>query len=466
MDPMPILTDILFMIAGVFLDSSKGWFSLVDSALVVAGTWGILRKGGVKGWWALVPFARYEKLGKVAGREAEGRVAAVISVFVTLSRLAYQLIELCLASIALSAQQQDLLFNAMDFVSIVEIVASLIFLIYMIRIFLGLLEVYNRRRRWLLLWIAANGVVSCIWGWDNRFQPQWTAEEMRTDASTYFSNARASVLDQGLTVNLEERIATEFFQKKYLLRDIHMYIQPGHMVLLLGGSGAGKTTYLNAINGYEKAKAEVVLNGRNMYKEYKDMQYDIGFVPQLDLMRGSDSVYRTLMDAASLRLPVGFSKADRQARVEEVMNIFGLTPVQHNLVSKLSGGQRKRLSIAMEFISNPSLFILDEPDSGLDGVMARELFQQLRKIADQGKIIIVITHTPDRVIDLFDDVIVLAKDANRTGRLAFFGSIEEARAFFGREKMEEIVKSINRREEGGEGRADEFILKFAEVQHG
>ena len=244
-----------------------------------------------------------------------------------------------------------------------------------------------------------------------------------------------------------------------------MYIKPGHMVLLLGGSGAGKTTFLNAVNGYEKAKAEVVLNGRNMYKNYKEMQYDIGFVPQLDLMRGSDSVFRTLMDAASLRLPADFSRADRQARVEEVMTIFGLTPVRDNLVVKLSGGQRKRLSIAMEFISNPSLFILDEPDSGLDGVMSRELFQQLRQIADQGKIIIVITHTPDRVIDMFDDVIVLAKDSNRTGRLAFFGPIEEAREFFGKDKMEEIVKSVNRKEEGGEGRADEFVLKYAEVQH-
>ena len=202
-----------------------------------------------------------------------------------------------------------------------------------------------------------------------------------------------------------------------------------------------------------------------MYKEYKDMQYDIGFVPQQDLMRGSDTVYRTLMDAATLRLPSTFTHEEREKRVEEVMDIFGLTPVKSNLVVKLSGGQRKRLSIAMEFISNPTLFILDEPDSGLDGVMARELFLQLRQIADQGKIIIVITHTPDRVIDLFDDVIVLAKDANRTGRLAWFGSIEDARAFFGKEKMEEIVKAVNRQEEGGEGRADEFIKRYAEVQH-
>ncbi len=76
-----------------------------------------------------------------------------------------------------------------------------------------------------------------------------------------------------------------------------------------------------------------------------------------------------------------------------------------------------------------------------------------------------ITHTPDRVIDLFDDVIVLAKDANHTGRLAWFGPIQDARDFFGKETMEEIVKSVNRTEEGGEGRADEFVMKYAEVQH-
>jgi ABC-type multidrug transport system ATPase subunit len=156
----------------------------------------------------------------------------------------------------------------------------------------------------------------------------------------------------------------------------------------------------------------------------------------------------------------------RRERIAEVEDIFGLKPVEDNLVNKLSGGQKKRLSISMEMLSSPSLFILDEPDSGLDGVMARELFEQLRKIADSGKIVIVITHTPDRVIDLFDDVIVLAKDSTMTGRLAFYGSIEQAREFFGKEKMEEIVKTINRKEEGGDGLADEYVLKYAEVQYG
>ena len=195
-------------------------------------------------------------------------------------------------------------------------------------------------------------------------------------------------------------------------------------------------------------------------------QCQIGFVPQQNLMRGKDTISHTVDDAALLRLPTNVNPQDRKAREGEVLDIFGLGASKDNHVEKLSGGQLRRLSIAMEFISNPSLFILDEPDSGLDGVMARELMTQLRKIADQGKIVIVITHTPDRVIDLFDDVIVLAKDSHRTGRLAFFGSIEDARSFFGRDSMEKIVMSINSKDAGGEGRADEFIKKFAEVSNG
>ena len=422
--------------------------------LFCIGLWGIFQKCGLRGWHAFIPVLQEIELGKAAGREKEGRVLAACRVIAILANIVI---------IAVPADDPAREGQIFGFAGMVETVTAVVGVVFLIRTGLGLIEVFDRKKRWIIVWIFAEFIMALLWGWCKKYQPLWTVQEMDAEAESYFSNSRAAVLDRGLTVNLEERTATEFFKKKYLLRDIHMYIQPGHMVLLLGGSGAGKTTYINAVNGYEKAKAEVVLNGRNMYKDYKNMKYDIGFVPQLDLMRGSDSVYRTLMDAAALRLPVSFSRADRENRVNEVMDIFGLTPVKNNLVVKLSGGQRKRLSIAMEFISNPSLFILDEPDSGLDGVMARELFLQLRRIADQGKIIIVITHTPDRVIDLFDDVIVLAKDDNRTGRLAWFGPIGEARAFFGKDKMEEIVKSVNRKEEGGEGRADEFIKAYAEV---
>ena len=451
MDFLKILSVLTIPFLGSSANSIAG---LAMGALFLLGMWGIFKKCGLTPWHALIPCLWQAELGQAAGMEKDGRVAAAAGGIMILANYALVFIP--------DAPGYE---NLRAFIAVVSLVTAICYFVFMTRIELSLCEVFDRKKRWIVLWTLVSWLTAVIWGWHGKFRPLWKAEEMKVSAAGFFSGSKAAVLDRGLTVNLEERTATEFFKKKYLLRDIHMMIEPGHMVLLLGGSGAGKTTYLNAINGYEKAKAEVMLNGRNMYKNYKEMQYDIGFVPQMDLMRGSDSVYRTLMDAASLRLPSGFTKAERQARVEEVMEIFGLAPVKDNLVVKLSGGQRKRLSIAMEFISNPALFILDEPDSGLDGVMARELFQQLRQIADQGRIVIVITHTPDRVIDLFDDVIVLAKDAERTGRLAYFGSIQEAREFFGKERMEEIVKSINRKEEGGEGRADEFIMKYAEVQH-
>jgi ABC-type multidrug transport system ATPase subunit len=422
------------------------------TVLETVGLWGIFRKCGQTPWKSLIPFYKDYALAECAGRQPEG-----VHVFV---------LEILMAAISILVTVLKDGSTAQLVLVFVTLAVSLDLLIIQVKIWLGLVEVYDRRKRWIILFILPyiNVLVTCLYGWGRRFQPQWKLEDFRENEANFFSGVLAQALDNGLTVNINERSARNLFEKKYLLRDIHMYIKPGSMVLLLGGSGAGKTTFVNAVVGYEKADAEIMLNGNNVYKEYKKMKYEIGFVPQQDLMRGNDTVLRTLTDAAALRLPVDFDAGERRERVDEVMKIFGLEPISGSLVDKLSGGQRKRLSIAMEFISNPTLFILDEPDSGLDGVMARELMQQLRRIADQGKIVVVITHTPDRVIDLFDDVIVLAKDAARTGRLAYFGSVEEARSFFGRERMEQIVMSVNRPEEGGDGMADEYIRRYAQAQ--
>ena len=426
-------------------------FRIITTALTWAGMYGIFKKCGIPGWHACIPYYSTLEAGRCSGREMESRVAFIA--------------EIINAVLNIGAVFLPEAFEFALLQSAIILAVVMVYEIYIVRIYIGFCEVFGRKKRWAFLWFFAEYIPALLWGWCNKYQPQWKVPDFESAAANFFSGSKAEILDNGLTVNLEERTVSDFFKKKYLLRDIHMYIKPGRMVLLLGGSGAGKTTLLNAINGYEKAKAEVVLNGSNVYSDYKKMQYEIGFVPQQDLMRGNDTVLHTLLDAAALRLPQDFTPARRRERVDEVMGIFGLTPVQNSLVSKLSGGQRKRLSISMEFISNPSLFILDEPDSGLDGVMARALMQQLRAIADQGKIVIVITHTPDRVTDLFDDVIVLAKDSRRTGRLAYFGSIEESRAFFSRDTMEQVVRSINRKEEGGDGLADEFIMKYAEVHH-
>ena len=267
-----------------------------------------------------------------------------------------------------------------------------------------------------------------------------------------------------LAISIREKAVYNFFKKKVLLKDINLTIEPGNMVLLLGGSGAGKTTFINAVTGYDKASATIMNGDLNVYDNFKQMKYEIGMVPQQDLLREDDKVEDTLMNAAEMRMPASISREEREKRVAEVLRMFGLEPSKNNLVGKISGGQRKRLSIAVEYIADPSLFILDEPDSGLDGVMARELMTRLRTIADEGKIVIVITHTPDRVIDLFDKVIVLAKSSKRIGQLAFYGTVADARAYFERDTMEQIVKCINNPDEGGEGRADEFIERFAALQ--
>lgn len=446
----------------IIMFGTTGVVNVAAAALYLVGLWRLLRKSGLKSWWALIPCARDYQLARCAGREPEGRAYSMAgAAAILLNLLMLFVLGVDLDSDIISSGQMILL--------LLLLVLEMARFFYGIRVYSGLIEVYGVRKRWMWLWVISYTcwIPALIWGFNPKYQPEWQVEDIRAEMARLASSGSATVMDEGLTVNLKDRTVTEFFQKKTLLRDIHMSIPQGHMVLLLGGSGAGKTTYLNAVNGYEKANAQVMLNGTDMYRQYKKMQYEVGFVPQSEMMRGKDTVLNTLLDAAKLRLPLDVSAKQRRERVDEVMEIFGLTPVKNNLVEKLSGGQKKRLSISMEFISNPSLFILDEPDSGLDGVMARELFVQLRKIADTGKIVIVITHTPDRVIDLFDDVIVLAKDSARTGRLAWYGSIADARQFFGREKMEQIVKSVNRKEEGGDGLADEFVMKYAEVaRHG
>ena len=191
------------------------------------------------------------------------------------------------------------------------------------------------------------------------------------------------------------------------------------------------------------------------------MKYEIGYVPQQDLLRGEDSVWMTLDNAAQMKMARDTTREDREKRIEEVLELLGLGPERYSLVSKLSGGQRKRLSIAVELVADPSLFCLDEPDSGLDGVMSVSLMQNLRVIADEGKIVMVITHSPDRAAHLFDRIIVLAKSQEtNVGRLAFYGTIPAAKEFFSAKTLEGIVRRINRIDEGGDGRADEFIRKY------
>lgn len=423
--------------------------NMVKWLLSSLGHFMIFKKFGVKPIYAFFPVVRQYNVSVCADKEKEGRTFAIINAVEVLLAIPYYL-------------WKDSNTSFLQLIEIALLAAVLADVLYQIRIYSGLCQAFGRRKRWLWGWLFIDEWIAIIWGFGESFQPQKQVEKVDADAGVKVSGVNAQVTDSGLTVNISERTTIDFFRKMVLLKDIHLSIPEGHMVLLLGGSGAGKTTFVNAVTGYEKADASIMLKEQDLYRDYKKMKYDVGFVPQQDLMRGNDTVLRTLADAATLRMPSGVSIFARRKRVRDVLEEFGLAAISSSLVEKLSGGQRKRLSIAMEFISDPSLFILDEPDSGLDGVVARGLFEKLRSIADSGKIVIVITHTPDRVIDLFDDVIVLAKDASRTGRLAYYGPVKEAYEFFGKDSMEDILLSINQTDEGGEGRGDEFVEKYAD----
>ena len=433
------------------------WMTWITWFFSSLGMWKILQKYGKATWQAFVPGLRYYRLGQACGRDKEGLYCLVFEVVCRLLAAAAKLLP----------EESKPTF----FLNVVALIGAIVLAVFEIRVIAGLCQSFELKKRWIVFWVLAASVASMIIGFSKRFQPvHAAAADEEILAGTQPAELSAPVAEsesgEGLVIHVRARTARAFGKTRYLLKDVHLTIPNGSLVLLLGGSGAGKTTYVNAINGYEKADAKVMLNGRDVYKEYSKMQFECGFVPQSDLMRGKDTVQHTLMDYATLRLPSDFTLQDRKDRVEEALKLFGLGPVRNSMVSQLSGGQRKRLSIAMEFLSNPSLLILDEPDSGVDGVMAKELFKQMRKVADTGRIVIAITHTPDRVVDMFDDVIILAKDSDRTGRLAFYGTVDECRKFFGKERMEDVVKTINRPEEGGDGRADEFIIKYAqEVQH-
>ena len=433
---------------------------LTDWLLLSVGLWLVLGKlHWKKRGMACIPGLRYLALGGALGMERDAMVCACLD-----------LLSIATGFVSASAIQ-SLSARATIAVALIELVLVVFIFIYRIRLFLALLRAFGMRKRWLVLYLICDWLTILIIGIDKRLQPctdvklgeDWEAGTAPAEIPGSRSPGGRVMSNTGLSVDLRERTVKELFDKRYLLKDIALDIPNGSLVLLLGGSGAGKTTFVNALIGYEKADATVFLNGADVYKDYDRMKYRIGFVPQQNLIRGNDTVQHTVTDAAELRLPVDTTNAERDSKIGEVMDLLGLSAGADGLVCKKSGGQLRRISIAMELVTDPELFVLDEPDSGLDGVIAREIFTKLRGIADEGKIVIVITHTPDRVIDLFDKVIVLAKDSGRVGRLAFYGSPQEARDFFGKDTMEGVVMSVNRKEEGGEGLADECIERYAKM---
>src|SRR6266704_1344708 len=228
-----------------------------------------------------------------------------------------------------------------------------------------------------------------------------------------------------------------------LINDISVAVPPRKFVALVGGSGAGKSMLMDALNGLRPAQQGAVLyNGQDYYRHLAAFSTQIGYVPQDDIIHRDLTVERALYYAAKMRLPEDFTAEQVRQRIDEVLDDVEMKHRRHLLVSKLSGGQRKRVSIALELLANPSVFFLDEPTSGLDPGLDRKMMFLLRKLADKGHTIVLVTHATNN-INSCDYVCFLAQE----GRLAYFGPPDEARSYFGKSDFAEIYTSLEPSEE-------------------
>lgn len=235
-------------------------------------------------------------------------------------------------------------------------------------------------------------------------------------------------------------------KNKYILDDTSLIIKPCEFVAIIGGSGSGKSTLMNCLNGFDKpSTGSVLVNGVDLYDNYEVLQSVIGYVPQQDIVHENLTLSEMLMYVAQLRMSPDSTAEEYASRVAEVIDMVELNGHENTIIRKMSGGQKKRASIAVELIDDPSLFFLDEPSSGLDPGTERSLMLLLQKMSRKGKTIIAITHTTQN-LHLCDKMIFLGSG----GYMAYFGPPKGALEFFGVNDLAEAYLKVEKDPQGWE----------------
>ncbi|MEU2557735.1 FHA domain-containing protein [Streptomyces longispororuber] len=225
---------------------------------------------------------------------------------------------------------------------------------------------------------------------------------------------------------------------KQILKDVSFGVPEKSLIAVIGPSGSGKSTLLKALTGYRPAnQGDVLYDNRNLYKQFAELRQRIGLVPQDDILHKELTVKKALKYAAKLRFPADTSEQERAQRIGEVLRELKLDIHKDKKVTSLSGGQRKRVSVALELLTKPSLIFLDEPTSGLDPGMDRDVMQLLRGLADDGRTVLVVTHSVAELA-LCDKLLVMAPG----GSVAYFGPPEEALNFFGYDTWADVFSAF------------------------
>lgn len=257
-----------------------------------------------------------------------------------------------------------------------------------------------------------------------------------TSAVIFYCCYKSGISVDASDIVIERR--DEKGKKKITCNHASVSIKPGELVAIIGGSGAGKSTLLNCMCGYLRPKqGEVYINGIELYHNFNSLKNLIGYVPQSDIVYDNLTLYDMLLYTAKLRLPKDITPIEREAAITRVIDMVELPEKRNSLIKSLSGGQRKRASIAVELVSDPNLLFLDEPASGLDPGTERNLMQSLRKMADGGKTVILVTHSTLQ-LKMCDKIVFMGKGGN----LCFFGSYAEALTFFGVSDIVDVYNMI------------------------
>ncbi|MGW1213380.1 FHA domain-containing protein [Streptomyces sp. NPDC002499] len=225
---------------------------------------------------------------------------------------------------------------------------------------------------------------------------------------------------------------------KQILKDVSFGVPEKSLIAVIGPSGSGKSTLLKALTGYRPAnQGDVLYDNRNLYKQFAELRQRIGLVPQDDILHKELTVKKALKYAAKLRFPADTTGEERENRINEVLRELKLDIHKEKKVTSLSGGQRKRVSVALELLTKPSLIFLDEPTSGLDPGMDRDVMQLLRGLADDGRTVLVVTHSVAELA-ICDKLLVMAPG----GSVAYFGPPEEALNFFGYDTWADVFSAF------------------------
>ena len=217
---------------------------------------------------------------------------------------------------------------------------------------------------------------------------------------------------------------------KRLLEGLSLVVNPGELVAIMGPSGSGKSTLLSVLNGtVVPTVGQIFIGGLDLHDHLDLFRGRIGYVPQDDILHPDLTVWQALWYAARLRLPTDTTRAEIVSRIQKVLAQLGLEGTEHTRVGDqrkrgVSGGQRKRVNLAMELLTDPPILILDEPTSGLSSTDALSVIGILRQLAGNGKTILVTIHQPGLDAFMkFDAVAVIARDSSTSqlGRLAYYG---------------------------------------------